>query len=65
MSTPPDVIGLRLEEARRRLEAAGLKISVVETQPPFAVDLSGPLRVVRMRRRGDEVELVVTHERYG
>lgn len=65
MSTPPDVIGLEFDEARRRLEAAGLKISVAETRPPFAVELSGSLRVVRMRRRsGDTVELVVTRERY-
>ncbi|HXF82992.1 MAG TPA: PASTA domain-containing protein [bacterium] len=60
-----DVVGLELEEARRRLAAAGLSVrSVTETRPPHPVELIGPLRVVRVRRDGAAVDLVVTHERY-
>lgn len=68
MSTnAPDVIGLELEEARRRLAAAGLAIAAVtESRSPLpGVQLSGGLRVVRQRLGEDgSVELVVTPERY-
>lgn len=62
-----DVIGLELDDARRRLSDAGLRVgAVVETRPPrVGVALSGALRVVRARRAPDgAVDLVVTHERY-
>jgi len=61
-----DLIGLQVEEARRRLQAAGeLLGAVVETRPPRPVELDGALRVVRVRRGDDgRVELVVTRERY-
>jgi hypothetical protein len=60
-----DVVGLELEEARGRLAAGGLQVrSVAETRPPQPVELTGPLRVVRVRRAGDAVDLVVTRERY-
>lgn len=70
-----DVIALTLEDARRRLAAAGVTVgTVTETRPPQPADLSGDLRVVRVRPAGDPgspghpsgtmVELVVTRERY-
>lgn len=61
-----DVIGVELEEARRRLTAAGVAVgSVVETRPPRPVPLTGALRVVRSRPLGDgTVELIVVRERY-
>lgn len=66
MSEISDVIGLELEEARRRLQAAGWSAaSVTETRPPQAVELFGSFRVVRIRHRSDgSVDLVVTRERY-
>lgn len=60
-----DVIGLELEEARRRLEAAGMVVAVSETRSPIpTVQLTGPMRVVRQRVTSEGVELVVTAERY-
>lgn len=61
-----DVIGLELEDARRRLEAAGVVVLVSETRSPISsVQLSGPMRVIRQRMTPNgEVELVVTPERY-
>lgn len=60
-----DVIGLDLEEARRRLAAAGVRIAtVVETRPPKPVELAGGLRVVRVRAGGEGADVVVTRERY-
>lgn len=60
-----DVTGLELEDARARLVQAGFAVrSVTETRPPGPVELTGPLRVLRVRRDGDAVELVVTRERY-
>ena len=61
-----DVIGLELDEARRRLGDAGRRVgAVIETHPPRPVPLAGPLRVVRIRSGVDDsVELVVTPERY-
>ncbi|HET6947987.1 MAG TPA: hypothetical protein VFJ45_09270 [bacterium] len=60
-----DVVGLELDDARGRLAAGGLTVrSVTETRPPQPVELAGPLRVVRVRREGDAVDLVVTRERY-
>jgi hypothetical protein len=62
-----DVIGLELEDARRRLQAAGVTdVSISETRPPMPhVQLNGPLRVVRQRLTSTGgVELVVTPERY-
>jgi hypothetical protein len=61
-----DVIGLELEDARRRLEAAGAVVTVSETRSPVpTVRVSGPMRVVRQRvTAGGGVELLVTPERY-
>lgn len=60
-----DVVGLDLDDARGRLAASGLRVrSVTETRPPQPVELTGPLRVVRVRQDGDAVDLVVTRERY-
>ena len=60
-----DVVGLELDEARGRLVAGGLRVrSVTETRPSQPVELAGALRVVRVRRDGDAVDLVVTRERY-
>lgn len=60
-----DVIGVELEEARARLGEAGFVVrSVTETRSPGLVELAGPLRVVRVRREGGHVDLVVTRERY-
>lgn len=66
MGAVPDVIGLELEDARRRLLASGMTVSVSETRSPLrGVSLSGPLRVVRQRLSASgAVELVVTPERY-
>ncbi|MBI2246482.1 MAG: hypothetical protein HYY39_04985 [Armatimonadetes bacterium] len=64
---PVDVIGLELDDATRRLLAAGITVAAVsETRPPGSrVVLSGSLRVVRQRATGPRtVELVVTPERY-
>jgi hypothetical protein len=60
-----DVVGLELDDARGRLAAAGLEIrAVTETRPPQPVELTGPLRVIRVRQDGRAVDLVVTRERY-
>jgi hypothetical protein len=60
-----DVVGLELEDARTRLAAGGIGVrSVTETRSPQPVELGGALRVVRVRREGDVVDLVVTRERY-
>ena len=60
-----DVVGLELDEARGRLVAGGFTVrSVTETRPSQPVELGGALRVVRVRRDGDAVDLVVTRERY-
>jgi hypothetical protein len=60
-----DIIALELEEARTRLTAAGLAIrEVSETRPPQRAELTGGLRVVRLRVAGDAVDLVVARERY-
>jgi hypothetical protein len=60
-----DVIALTLEEARSRLAAAGLAIRMVsETRPPHRAELTGDLRVVRVRGAAGAVDLVVTRERY-
>ncbi len=64
MPSVPDVIGLPLEDARARLTAAGVDItSVTETRSPQRVELTGPLRVIRVRGDGP-VDVVVTRERY-
>jgi hypothetical protein len=60
-----DVIALELEEARSRLAGSGLPVgSVTETRPPQRAELSGNLRVVRVRVTGERTDLVVTRERY-
>jgi hypothetical protein len=59
-----DVLGWALDEARQALEAAGLRVEVVETRTPRPVRLSGALRVVRQRQADGVVHLVATHERY-
>lgn len=61
-----DLIGLQVEEARRRLEAAGEPVgAVVETKPPRPVGLEGSFRVVRARRGDDgRIALVITRERF-
>lgn len=60
-----DVIAIPLEEARSRLAAAGLVVGdVSETRPPERAELTGALRVVRLRVAGDAIDLVVTRERY-
>ena len=60
-----DVIALALDDARHRLAASGLTVrSVTETRPPQPVELTGNLRVVRLRIEGDAADVVVTRERY-
>ena len=60
-----DVIGLELEDARGRLAAAGVTVATVtETRPPQRAELSGDLRVVRLRLSGERADVVVTRERY-
>ena len=60
-----DVIALELEEARRRFAGSGLTVrSVTETRPQQRAELTGDLRVVRLRISGDAVDVVVTRERY-
>jgi hypothetical protein len=59
-TTPPDVLALRLEVARQRLEAAGFRVeAVVETsawrpEPPPGAEL----RVVRQRSAGPGAALL-------
>lgn len=66
MGAVPDVIGLELEDARTRLLAAGMTVSISETRSPLrGVSLRGPLRVVRQRlTAAGAVDLAVTPERY-
>lgn len=60
------MLGLEVDEARRRLASAGVRVvAVIETRPPQQVNLVGALRVIRVRRSEEgAVELVVTRERY-
>ncbi len=60
---PPDVVGSPLDDARRRLAAAGwFAVEVTETRPPRRV-LRPPQRVVRQRvTAGDRVLLIVCGE---
>ena len=54
----PKVIGLEVEEARRRLQAAGVQtIRVVETAPLQQPIPTGPKRVIRQRSREGEIEI--------
>jgi len=54
-----DVLGLRAEEARRRLAAAGVtEVEVVETAPPRG-RVQGEMRVVRAREDARGTTLVV------
>jgi hypothetical protein len=58
--TLPCVLGCRLEEAQRLLEAAGLAvIQVTETAPPRGNTLAGPPRVLRQTAVEGGVSLVV------
>ncbi len=60
-----DLIGLELDEARTRAQRAGCTVhSVTESRSPLNVELTGPLRVVRVRMHDGGVDLVVTRERY-
>jgi hypothetical protein len=60
-----DVIALELEDARRRLAAAGVAVATVtETRPPQPATLSGDLRVIRVRVSRETADVVVTRERY-
>lgn len=57
MNVAPDVLGLGLAEARRRLGAAGVPVAVSETSPPRG-PIAGELRVVRQHPHGDGLRLV-------
>lgn len=45
----PDVVGLELEEALRRVAGAGLEAELVDTRPPWPGRSLGRRRVVRVR----------------
>jgi hypothetical protein len=58
--TSPCVLGLRLAEAQRRLEEAGIAVvRVTETAPPRGNVLTGPRRVLRQVAVEGGVSLVV------
>ena len=44
-----DLLGLRLEDALKRLEARGMTATVVTTQAPRVTREGGTLRVIRVR----------------
>lgn len=56
---PPDVLGLRVEEARRRLQEAGWTVAEGRTAPPRGGTPGGNERVVRVNRAGERHSLVV------
>ncbi|MCL6581366.1 MAG: hypothetical protein K6U08_07115 [Firmicutes bacterium] len=45
----PDVVGLELDEALRRVAGAGLEAELVDTRPPWPGRGLGRRRVVRVR----------------
>ena len=56
-----DVLGIPWREAKERLEALGLRYEVEWTRPArnfFPIDAQSPY-VVRQRREGDKVKLVL------
>ncbi len=56
----PDMLGLEIAEARRRLETAGVReVGVVATTPPRGGTPGGNERVVRVSRTGGSCALVV------
>ncbi len=59
-----DVLALPLEEARRLLEAAGMRVQVSETRPPRGGEGRGEMRVIQQRQDGETAILTVTRERY-
>ena len=62
---PPNVVGYLLDEARAVLADAGWHdVETAETQPPRR-GLTGPMRVLRQRRAGGTLSLVVSGERAG
>ena len=57
-----EVVGLTLEDAKRRLEGAGLKVRITEYVSKRGVEDADSTRVVRQRMAGDDiVELTVSH----
>lgn len=59
----PQVVGYPESEATTLLEAAGKRVRVVVTQPPWPGEPQGARRVVRQRLLdGDLVELTVASE---
>lgn len=62
-STPPNVVGYPLDEARAVLAEAGwADIEATETRPPRG-GLLEPYRVLRQRLAGGRIALVVSGER--
>jgi hypothetical protein len=60
---PPNVVGYLLDEARAVLADAGWHdVETTETRPPRR-GLTGPLRVLRQRRSGGAVALIICGER--
>ena len=56
-----DVLGIPWQEAKERLEALGLLYDVEQTRPTrdfFPIDEQSPY-VVRQRREGDKIKLVL------
>lgn len=52
---PERLLGLRLEEAIRRLEAQGIRPAVTISRAPRHPEGRGALRVVRVRENGREL----------
>jgi len=61
-STPPNVVGYLLDEARAVLAEAGWNdVETTETQPPRR-GLVGPFRVLRQRTADGRIALVISGE---
>lgn len=59
MNDFPDVIGMELHDAKALLEAEGLAFIIEETKPPRKELTEGVLRVIRMKKRDQNLVLTV------
>lgn len=56
----PDILGMKLDEAKALLETEGQTFRIIETKPTKPIDDSGTLRIIKVSMVNDkEVSIVV------